>query len=122
MKADPLTTEELSLLLGTFKAHFPREYPLALTVARKGMLRGEATGLKWGDVDFNGGFVMVRCNRTRGQVETTKHHSIKVMVDICGHLVPGANLSAVDALDDAPGCTPYALGKKSGTYGKPVSP
>jgi integrase len=28
------------------------------------------------------------------------HHSIKVTVDIYGHLVPGANKSAVDRLDD----------------------
>ena len=28
------------------------------------------------------------------------HHSIKVTVDIYGHLVPGANKEAVDKLDD----------------------
>jgi integrase len=28
------------------------------------------------------------------------HHSIKVTVDIYGHLVPGANRAAVDRLDD----------------------
>ena len=30
------------------------------------------------------------------------HHSIKITVDIYGHLVPGANKAAVDRLDDAP--------------------
>jgi len=28
------------------------------------------------------------------------HHSIKVIVDIYGHLVPGGNKAAVDRLDD----------------------
>jgi len=37
------------------------------------------------------------------------HHSIKVTVDIYGHLVPGANKSAVDRLDDeAPNGTLWA--------------
>ena len=30
------------------------------------------------------------------------HHSIKVTVDVYGHLVPGANKKAVNRLDDIP--------------------
>lgn len=36
------------------------------------------------------------------------HHSIKITVDIYGHLVPGANKAAVDKLDDAPSRNLYA--------------
>jgi len=36
------------------------------------------------------------------------HHSIKITVDIYGHLVPGANKAAVDKLDDAPVLHLYA--------------
>ena len=36
------------------------------------------------------------------------HHSIKITVDIYGHLVPGANKAAVDRLDDATGRNLYA--------------
>jgi integrase len=36
------------------------------------------------------------------------HHSIKITVDIYGHLVSGANKAAVDRLDDATGRNPYA--------------
>jgi integrase len=36
------------------------------------------------------------------------HHSIKITVDIYGHLVPGANKQAVDRLDDATGRNLYA--------------
>jgi integrase len=38
------------------------------------------------------------------------HHSIKVTVDIYGHLVPGANKAAVDRLDDASVCNLAATG------------
>ncbi len=34
--------------------------------------------------------------------EQLGHHSIKITVDIYGHLVPGGNRQAVDRLDDAP--------------------
>ena len=34
------------------------------------------------------------------------HHSIKVTVDIYGHLAPQGNKAAVDGLDDAPNPQP----------------
>ena len=44
------------------------------------------------------------------------HHSIKVTVDIYGHLVPGANKSAVDKLDDeAPKGTLWAPKTEKGS-------
>lgn len=39
--------------------------------------------------------------------EQLGHSSIKITVDIYGHLIPGANRAAVDALDDIP-CAPDA--------------
>ena len=41
------------------------------------------------------------------------HHSIKVTVDIYGHLVPGANKAAVDRLD-VTGRNPRATANESG--------
>jgi len=38
--------------------------------------------------------------------EQMGHHSIKVTVDVYGHLVPGANKAAVDRLDAPPSATP----------------
>ena len=46
------------------------------------------------------------------------HHSIKVTVDIYGHLVPGANKAAVDRLD-ATGRNPGATGMKAGLQHAP---
>ncbi len=43
------------------------------------------------------------------------HHSIKVTVDIYGHLAPQGNKEAVDRLDDATDLQPIRNQKKSGT-------
>ena len=56
------------------------------------MRAGELAGLQWRDIDFGGRFI-------RDQLG---HFSIQMTVDIYGHLVPGANRSAVDRLDDVP--------------------
>ena len=49
------------------------------------------------------------------------HHSIKVTVDIYGHLVPGANKAAVDRLDET-GRNPRATRNKSGVTACAVTP
>ena len=36
------------------------------------MRSGELAGLKWGDIDLNGKFLIVRRNYTRGRLEKTK--------------------------------------------------
>jgi len=196
LKTDPLNREELKILLDTFKEYYQWYYSFVLTLARTGLRLGEALGLQWGDIDFNGGFLMVKRNISRNRIETPKsgkirrvdmsnqlsftlknfkhekklerlrkgkisdwvflnqdserleswrfqrvfnaaldkaglrkvrvhdlrhayssaliqngeslayikdqlgHHSIKITVDVYGHLVPGANREAVDRLDD----------------------
>jgi hypothetical protein len=49
------------------------------------------------------------------------HHSIKVTVDIYGHLVPDANKAAVDRLD-VTGRNPGAIGNKEGATACAVTP
>ncbi len=49
------------------------------------------------------------------------HHSIKVTVDIYGHLIPGANRAAVDRLD-ATGRNPRATEEGSGATADAVTP
>jgi integrase len=41
-------------------------------------------------------------------------HSIKITVDVYGHLVPGMNEAVVDRLDDATGHNPRATDIRSG--------
>jgi integrase len=51
------------------------------------------------------------------------HHSIKMTVDIYGHLVPGANKAAVDRLDDETGRDPGVTGflMRAGRDGRSVA-
>jgi integrase len=50
------------------------------------MRSGELAGLQWGDVDFNGKFLIVRRNFTRGRIEKTKTDQIR-RVDISDALL-----------------------------------
>lgn len=53
--------------------------------------------------------------------EQLGHSSIKVTVDTYGHLIPGANRTAVDRLDAHPICIPGASDAESGGFAKPLS-
>lgn len=83
---DPLTSEELKLLLDTVNQYFPDHYPLFLLLARTGCRIGEALGLKWGDIDFNGRFVNLRRSLSRGRITTLKNKRTR-QVDMSLQLV-----------------------------------
>jgi integrase len=69
---NPLTSDELKLLLDTVKKHFPGHYTLFLLHARTGMRIGEALALKWSDLDYNGRFIKVKRSYVRGRISTPK--------------------------------------------------
>jgi integrase len=71
---NPLTREEVSLLLETALTHNPRYYPFLLTACRTGMRIGELLGLQWGDIDWHGRFIEVRRARVRGRLTVPKNH------------------------------------------------
>jgi integrase len=68
----PYTAPEIEEYLSKIQANFPESYTFFLTLARTGMRLGEALGLEWGDLDFNGGFIEVRRGLVDGKVTTTK--------------------------------------------------
>jgi len=72
-KIDPLTREELSILLEKAKEKMPHYYPLLLCAARTGIREGELIALKWGNIDFHGRFLEVRHKVVRGKVTSPKH-------------------------------------------------
>ncbi len=72
-KIEPLTREELSILLETVEDRMPHYYPLLLCAARTGMREGELIGFKGGDVDFNGRLIEVQRNVVRKRVTTPKN-------------------------------------------------
>lgn len=67
-----LTEDELQVLLAAFKEHAPQDYPLVLTLALTGLRWGEATALKWGDLDREKGVIRVRRAHWHGHVKSTK--------------------------------------------------
>lgn len=67
-----LTAEELVALLTAAKRVAPGRYALILTLALTGCRFGEATALRWTDIDEDAGVIRVRRSQWRGHVGTTK--------------------------------------------------
>ena len=67
-----LTGEELAQLLAAMQRISPRHYPLFRTLAETGMRIGEATSLRWEDIDDERGVIAIRRSHWRGIVGTTK--------------------------------------------------
>lgn len=67
---DPLSSKELKLLLDKAQEHYPEHYPRFLLLARTGVRIGEALGLKWGDIDFNGRFINLKRSLPREKIST----------------------------------------------------
>jgi integrase len=70
----PLSREEVALLLTVAHQKFSRWYPLLLCAVRTGLRQGELLGLEWGDVDFAGRFLEINRSRVRGLISTPKNH------------------------------------------------
>jgi integrase len=82
----PLTAQEVPIFLETARTHFCDFFVLFLCAIHTGMRSGELAGLQWGDIDFNGKYLVVRRNLTRGRIETTKTGRIR-RVDISDALL-----------------------------------
>lgn len=72
-KIDPLTREEIQVLLRTIMEKRPHWYPLFLSACRTGARMGELIALKGADIDFNGRFVHVQRSLSRGKISATKN-------------------------------------------------
>ena len=81
-----LTRDEAALLVGTAEAHFPRWHPWVLLALCTGLRLGEQIGLQWGDVDWNGRFVVVQRNFVRGVLTSPKSHRRR-RVDLSSQLL-----------------------------------
>lgn len=67
-----LSAEELGRVLDWVKAKAPQHYPLVATLALTGLRIGEASALKWEDIEEEAGLIRVRRAHWRGRVSTTK--------------------------------------------------
>lgn len=78
-KIEPLTADEVPLFLATVRERDgrkakgnPEYFPLFLSAIHTGMRAGELAGLQWGDIDWNGKFLMVRRSIKKGRIYETK--------------------------------------------------
>jgi len=71
-KINPLTREEVAVLLAAAKEKAPRYYPLFLCAVRTGLREGELFALRWEDMDFHGRFIDVCRNYTHFEITTPK--------------------------------------------------
>jgi integrase len=84
-KIEPLTFEEVPKFLEAAAAldgkkryrDVPDYYPLFLCAVHTGLRSGELAGLQWGDIDWNGKFIMVRRSIKRGRVYPTKTDKVR---------------------------------------------
>jgi integrase len=74
---NPLSREEIQVLLETVQGLYPRHYPFFLCAARTGMRLGELLGLEWGSVDFFGRFIEVRQAFSRHRLTSPKNKRIR---------------------------------------------
>ncbi len=81
----PFTRAEAAVLVATARHQFPRWHAWALLALRTGLRLGEQIGLQWGDIDWNGQFVLVQRNVVRGVMTTPKSHQCR-RVDMSAQL------------------------------------
>lgn len=67
-----LQADELAKVLAVFEETEPEWYPLVLLIAVTGMRFGEATALKWKDIDEQAGLIHVRRSQWKTVVTDTK--------------------------------------------------
>jgi integrase len=82
----PLTRAEAAHLVGVARLAFTRWYAWVLLALRTGLRLGEQIGLQWGDIDWNGQFLVVQRNIVRGVVTTPKSHQCR-RVDLSAQLI-----------------------------------
>ncbi len=70
---NPLTREEVQTMLDKAETDYAHYYPLFLCAPRAGLREGELIALKGIDMDFNGRFIDVQRNCSRGKITTPKN-------------------------------------------------
>jgi integrase len=70
---NPLSREEVQVMLDKAEKDLPHYYPLFLCAPRAGLREGELIALKGIDIDFNGRFIDVQRNFSRGKITTPKN-------------------------------------------------
>jgi integrase len=109
-KIEPLTEGEVPLFLAKARERDSKRYegnpeylPLFLCAIHTGMRAGELAGLQWGDIDWNGKFLMVRRSIRKGRIyetKTGKNRRIDMSDDLLDELGAYRRRRLEDALKD----------------------
>lgn len=99
-----LEPDELRALLASIEELRPKWYPLLLTLAVTGMRWGEATALKWPDVDLEARYLYIRRAHVRGEVDDPKTAASRRRLPVPEQLVVVLKAFRVQQLrDQSPG-------------------
>jgi integrase len=79
-RVDSWSREEVATLLDVARSEEPGFYPLLGFLLHTGCRKGEALAIKWVDIDFDGGRVVIRRSLVRGQFGTPKSGKARAVV------------------------------------------
>jgi len=82
-----LSAAELHALLEATRLERPRWYPLTLFLATTGMRWGEATALRWSDIDLDAGTVHIRRAHNKGRIGPPKTQASRRLLPLSEELV-----------------------------------
>ena len=87
-----LDSSELAELLRVARADFPRHFPLLLCLADTGARLGEATALRWADVDLDSGSAHIQRSYSSGKrlspTKTGQHRVVELSARLRAALAP----------------------------------
>lgn len=90
------TLEEVRLFLSTTQAQAPEWWALFLTMALTGLRIGEALGLEWRDIDWNGRKLLITRCSSRSRVDATKNARERI-VDLPEALIDALRSRQIEA-------------------------
>ena len=78
-RIDPLNPREVTVFLRKSRKHSPQHLALFLAAIHTGLRQGELVGLQWGDIDWNGQYLLVRrsIDRVHRKITHTKNSRIR---------------------------------------------
>lgn len=83
--ANPLSAEQLNIVLATAKAKFPAIHPLVMIFARAGLRIGEAVALQVKHINFEQKCLRIERNWVKGTIQTPKSGRAR-RIDMSDHL------------------------------------
>ncbi len=111
---DVFNQDEIDLFLKACAEREREHYPLFLLLCHTGVRLGEAIGLQWGDVDWNGRFLAIRrsVRRTKvGETKTGRERRVDMTAGLFEVLADLHKRRKVEGLKAGTGLFPYVFNR-----------